>query len=362
MLIHWFATSSKDGTVRPQKVDVTAGKEWDMARKVIDQMEKRHILPSPENYATWFFHLTASIPPLSNEIRQREAEHKPFDEAFTSYLFQQYVMRQQDDGQDAQKELVNNTQDMLADALSVITSLISEADSKNANIQERLHDIIEDKEKLDINTLVEALVRMAREMNRSSLAMRNTLEDSRKEVQGLKENLQAVSQEAERDFLTGVCNRKSLETRGKRLITTSRQEESPLSLIIADVDHFKQFNDNYGHLVGDEVLKMVAKMLTDSVKGQDVVARFGGEEFVLLLPATPLEGASAVAENIRSLVARKGLFNRESRENYGAVTISAGVAALTPEDKTLDELIERADRALYQAKEAGRNRVIVAGT
>jgi diguanylate cyclase len=136
---------------------------------------------------------------------------------------------------------------------------------------------------------------------------------------------------------------------------TSAQNES-LSLLMTDIDHFKKFNDTYGHLTGDMVLRLVAQAMKRNVKGQDIAARYGGEEFAVILPNTPLRQALTVADHIRRGVAAKELIKRSTGENLGRVTISVGVAVLH-NGETIQGLIERADACLYAAKRNGRNRV-----
>jgi diguanylate cyclase len=126
---------------------------------------------------------------------------------------------------------------------------------------------------------------------------------------------------------------------------------------MTDVDHFKKFNDTYGHLTGDQVLRLVAMSVKQNVKGQDIAARYGGEEFVVVLPNTVLRAAITVADHVRRAVMTKELMKRSTGEHLGRVTISIGVAALRDGD-TPQSLIERADTCLYAAKRAGRNRVI----
>jgi diguanylate cyclase len=124
-----------------------------------------------------------------------------------------------------------------------------------------------------------------------------------------------------------------------------------------DIDHFKSFNDNYGHLTGDQVLRLVAMALKHSVKGQDITARYGGEEFAVILPNTALRQALTVADNVRRSVMSKQLKKKSTGEILGRVTISAGVSMLQPGDNA-HALIDRADACLYAAKRNGRNRVI----
>jgi diguanylate cyclase len=194
-------------------------------------------------------------------------------------------------------------------------------------------------------------------MKDSSGRMNQRLEESREEIESLKRNLQQVTNESQRDFLTGVFNRKTFERLVDDQMLHAKANRSALCLMMIDIDHFKQFNDRFGHLLGDEVLKTVARTLMDTLKGRDVVARFGGEEFIVTLPETPMEGALKVAEMIRSSIASKQLKRKNTGEIYGTITVSIGVAFYRPDTDTLPTLIKRADDALYQSKRTGRNKI-----
>src|SRR6185369_5326591 len=135
------------------------------------------------------------------------------------------------------------------------------------------------------------------------------------------------------------------------------EEGTPLCLMLLDIDHFKNFNDTWGHQTGDQVLRLVAMTLKSNIKGKDIAARYGGEEFAAILPETDLEGAVIVADNIRKAVQAKELLKRSTNEKLGRITASFGVAMFRRGD-TVSTLIERADRCLYAAKHAGRNKVI----
>jgi diguanylate cyclase len=130
-----------------------------------------------------------------------------------------------------------------------------------------------------------------------------------------------------------------------------------MSLLMTDIDHFKTFNDTYGHLTGDQVLRLVALSVKQNVKGQDIAARYGGEEFAVILPNTVLRSAVTVADHIRRAVMSKELMKRSTGEHLGRITISVGVATMRPGDNA-QSLIGRADACLYAAKRTGRNRVI----
>ena len=159
------------------------------------------------------------------------------------------------------------------------------------------------------------------------------------------------------DSLTGLHNRRYLSTHLEALMHRMVESEKPLALLMADIDHFKPINDTYGHAVGDEVLCEVAQRMTRGVRGFDLVVRYGGEEFVVVMPDTPGDVAVAVAERLRQTIAAGPVTVAEAAANV-PVTISIGVATREGPNDTPETLLKRADDALYAAKNAGRNRVV----
>lgn len=157
------------------------------------------------------------------------------------------------------------------------------------------------------------------------------------------------------DALTGLFNRRCWDTRFERLVSRAHHGNSPLGLAVIDVDHFKRFNDTFGHMAGDRVLRAVACTLQSHLRPTDLVARFGGEEFVVALPGSDQPGALTVAERLRASVERAELCGQNG-EPLPPVTVSVGLATLL-QGETGQELFRRADAALYSAKRAGRNRV-----
>jgi diguanylate cyclase len=180
---------------------------------------------------------------------------------------------------------------------------------------------------------------------------------SKNEINQLQENLEAVRHESLTDPLTTLANRKFFDQMLEKAIEESRKADEPLTLMLTDIDHFKKFNDTFGHLTGDQVLRLVAIAVKQNVKGQDLAARYGGEEFAIVLPKTALRQALAVADHIRRAVMAKELMKRSTGEHLGRVTISVGVATLHG-NETSQALIERADACLYAAKRTGRNKVV----
>jgi len=190
----------------------------------------------------------------------------------------------------------------------------------------------------------------------------NALSKMQAQLESMNEELARSNRELQRlsslDGLTGVANRRQfdeiLEQEWQRAVRTNM----PLSLIFADIDYFKRYDDHYGHQAGDDTLKQVAAALRQTVhRPADLVSRYGGEEFVMVLPDTTLEGAIAVAEKVLQGI-RDLNIPHENAGDSDRVTLSIGVASLSPKDSEKPEiLVEAADKALYHAKESGRNRV-----
>jgi diguanylate cyclase (GGDEF)-like protein len=167
--------------------------------------------------------------------------------------------------------------------------------------------------------------------------------------------VEKVRQLASRDGLTGMLNRRAFEERIVEEITRAERYGSGLAILMIDIDHFKTVNDDFGHLLGDEVLKHTATIFSHQLRKVDFICRFGGEEFAIILPSTTLESAAAVAEKLR-----RAFFSHAFSGIPRPVTVSIGVAAFPENGVHRDTLVQAADRALYQAKIDGRNRVSIA--
>lgn len=186
--------------------------------------------------------------------------------------------------------------------------------------------------------------------------MRGKLLDVSKELAAANQRLEGL---ANQDALTGMANRRAFDALIDREVAHAIRTREPLSIALCDVDHFKAYNDRYGHPAGDECLRRVGGAIMRSCRrATDFAARYGGEEFVLLLPGTPPEGALQVVEKARRELAALAL-PHEGSSTAQLVTLSAGIATYTPErDKGAAGLIARADEALYRAKNTGRDRIV----
>lgn len=202
----------------------------------------------------------------------------------------------------------------------------------------------------EVHQLSQALGRMTHRL----LAAREAMEEKvRLRTLELEAANRALDLQARTDALTGLLNRRGFETQMAFAMALARRSTRPLSVIAVDVDHFKRVNDTHGHEAGDEVLRRLARTLETRLRGSDVIARLGGEEFVALLPDTDLEGARAIAQTLVTAMAQ------QQDPVVGTITVSAGVASMRGADDTGAAILRRSDIALYEAKGQGRNRVCV---
>jgi diguanylate cyclase len=310
---------------------------------------------TPRNFEIWYHYATGHNPLLNQFINETLQRTGTLGEAELSEIYETYFSptRLTDHFDRVNLQVADEMDQVMA----AINAAIGSSSTYSDSLADATRQLVRVREPEGLRTIVETLVLNTRTMREANLALEARLNASRQEISTLQEHLDAVRAESLTDPLTSLGNRKYFDQALARAIVEATESGEPLSLMLTDIDHFKNFNDNYGHLTGDQVLRLVAMAVKHNVKGRDIAARFGGEEFAVVLPQTALRSAITVSDHIRRAVMAKELMKRSTGEHLGRITVSVGVAALRPGD-TVSSLIERADACLYAAKRTGRNRVI----
>lgn len=223
-------------------------------------------------------------------------------------------------------------------------------------LQKASLDIRHGVEPDNLPKLLNELLRHTTDTERLNGHLSDRLSQAIDEMNGLRTRLDSIRIESNTDAVTTLLNRQAFNDTLAAALAHSQKSGESFALLMIDIDHFKNVNDSYGHVTGDQVLRLVAQTVKHMVKGQDTCARYGGEEFAVILPNTRLDGAVIVAEQIRKAVMSRELIRRSTGENLGRVTVSLGVGSVQPGDAAT-AIVERADKALYLSKRGGRNKV-----
>jgi diguanylate cyclase len=329
-----------------------------LAEIALEQIRALHQPALPRNYEIWYQYATGCYPDLNKSIndtleQKGKLSETDIDDIYSSHLSPSRVSNRIDT---VGARLV----DEITQVLTTIDTAAGSATSYSASLADARQKLQGPNDGAALRMVIERLVTGAKEMELSNRKLESRLTASRQEIEQLQQNLEVVRTESITDPLTTLANRKFFDVELGKAIAEAKQSGEPLTLLMCDIDHFKAFNDKFGHVTGDQVLRLVAMSMKQNVKGRDIAARYGGEEFIVALPKTALPQGITVADHIRRAIMTKELTKRSSGEHLGRVTISIGVALLRAAD-TPAALIERADECLYAAKRSGRNRVISDG-
>ncbi len=326
-----------------------------LAHDVWADMARRHIVPTPHAYEICFAYRRGSNLELNAFLDRHHPDLDNLTPAAADAIHARFL------ADEAARDAVSEGAKGIQEAAEALVNHVS----GNQKALKEYGDVLEGwASRLDheptIASLVAAVAALTAETTRAAArnrALEEKLANSVQRIARLRQSLTAARAEATTDALTAITNRRAFDAKAKRFIAQRRSDE-PLvaSVVLFDIDNFKWFNDVHGHQTGDLILRLVARLLSDSVKGRDTVARYGGEEFIVLLAGADLPSALSVARQICQSMADRKLVKRSSRQELTQVTLSAGVAEYIP-GETLAAWTSRADAALYRAKELGRNRV-----
>lgn len=327
-------------------------------RQAVPTMVKHGIVPNPLNYTLWYSYYSNEYPKLNEELDHAINYYGTCPPRVGEALFLQHF-NQVDDKNTEQLE---SMQQAFSQVVASLSHSISDSNEQSKEFAKALKGNISN---LDTFSLDEEMRSVVKDLSANANAIcdnnesvSSKLNSAQLEINALKRELAATREEANTDPLTKLSNRRVFESIYHEFVSSCSDDED-LTLIMMDIDKFKLFNDTHGHLVGDQVLTYVGKMLKSECSEPVTPVRFGGEEFAILCPGIDQIKATEFAEKIRRKLASTPLKNAHSGEKIAPITASFGIARKQVDD-LLSSIIERADIALYEAKNAGRNQVKVA--
>jgi diguanylate cyclase len=328
---------------------------YDLARMALEDMERVRVWPTPRNFELWLHYLGDPEGPLGQEIQRLLASGEPINEEISESLASAFLARGRltDEIRDAGAQLSKE--------LKAVATSISTAQKSQKRFGETLAGASEGfgrhgEGAPELKKLVSTLATATTKVQEVTTTLEQRLQASRTEVIKLREHLEQVRRDASTDALTNLANRKAFDEHFQRVIDDADAHGKQLTLAMVDIDHFKRFNDTWGHQTGDQVLRYVASVIARVTVAPRLAARYGGEEFALLFPGEASTLVEAAMNKVREEIATRQLRRRSTNEDLGMVTISVGIAQRHTDETTM-ALMERADGALYTSKRSGRNRV-----
>jgi diguanylate cyclase len=324
-----------------------------VAQKAQSLMAQHRVPPTPDNFAVWFKFALGTSAQLNMAMNVLIGNKRKFDPATNRDLYRAYV-----GGQAAERAIDLGVSEQLSTLMVSAQQYLATAIDDNRTQVRALGEVsAEASSGANPRRLIESLVRELSKATNRATALEANFAEASNELDKIRDSLEQAEERSKTDMLTGLANRRALDEFLRLAQISTMESGSALSVFLTDIDHFKSFNDNYGHQVGDQVIKLVAGVLREHVRDSDLAARYGGEELMAVLPGVDLDACREIAERIRSTIAERRIRRRATGEDISSVTISIGVAEFRF-GESAESLIERCDQALYRAKREGRNRVM----
>lgn len=347
-------TSERIGTGTYPETPEKAG---EIFRLTVAFLGKHQLIINPVNFSLAYHYVTGDNPSLNSRIDEILETEEGWDEAIVGKLFRHYVCNCDES---VLRDLREELMDIVAHTLGTMIDLTGKTSVANEKIKGYIETLAASNRIDSVMQAVSSIISETRYLVTETNQFETQLLSSTEEVEKLKQELCFARQEAMLDSLTGVMNRRGFDQRLASMINEKdNQQGMNFCLLLMDIDRFKVINDNHGHLLGDKVLRAVAELLTRHTKGKDACARFGGDEFAILLPDIGTNNACNLAEYIRSTIQKIVLKRPNSGNVVGGITVSIGVAGYR-NGETSEALLNRCDQALYRSKSLGRNRVTLA--
>jgi diguanylate cyclase len=310
---------------------------------------------TPRNYEVWYTYATGYNTSLNQAINGALAQKDALTDTDLEQLYADHISPTRLAG------TINAVGPRAAEEIIRVMTMAAASAAAAGACTENLGNIISKlgstNDRKDLRTVIKMLAQTVIEMKKDSEALEAQIVTSKGQINRLQQTLEVARNESLTDPLTGIADRKHFAERLAKAMAESRECGEPLSFVMTDVDHFKSFNEAWGHPTGDHVLRLIAGQIKQNIKVRDVAARFGGDEFAVILPNTRVQTARRAADQIRHAIMSKDIRKRSTGQKLGRVTVSIGVS-MALKDDTSESLIARAVTHLNAAKHHGRNRVV----
>lgn len=330
-----------------------------VAQEVLDLMRLHGVAATGSNYQVWLTYRLGENKALREAIDARIASGDAFHDDFNNEVYDRFF-----GGLGASAQIVLAGERIARD-LGQVVSFLESAEKKSDDYGRQLESAATDLNTVmspeQVRQIVSSLAAATLDMANHNQHLTEQLQKSTTEIETLRTSLESVRVESLTDSLTGLANRRMFDETLRMRIDEARAQRSELCLLLCDIDHFKRFNDTWGHHTGDQILRFLASTLQGHARPDYLVARHGGEEFAMILPRATVKLATQTADMLRTAIQTKRLRRRSTNEDLGQVTVSIGLAQLQPGD-TPQGLVERADACLYASKRNGRNQVTTDAT
>jgi len=323
-------------------------------RMALKNISQNKLPYNPISYLMWYEYAMGRDERLIKDIELFLEKKEPITSDIIIQLYKKHIAGKQ--ALVAEKK-TSEFQRILVELSTHLSKSGNEIDAQGNNLNTYAIELSQATSIDTITGISEQIVLETKSMVESSKTLKNQLDSTQSEITNLNKELDGIKLSAKTDMLTNLLNRRGFDEAVTDILENIKINPEPFSVVMLDIDHFKKVNDTFGHLVGDNVLKLLGKLLKDHVKGKDIVARFGGEEFILVLPQTPLDGTYVLAEQIRLSLQKMNLKIKDTGKSIGSITISLGIA-LYRDGESIEAVIKRADDALYHAKNNGRNQTV----
>jgi diguanylate cyclase len=332
----------------PENTEEAAG----YLKKAIPLMVSNQIPANPINYTLWYTYVTKKKPELNQALDQITKSNGSYTSESSRNLYLHYIIREE------QHQSLAGITDLATQLIQLMATSLDNSNKFDQDLSKNIESLKSAKSLTDVSSIIDNVVATTQVIRTANDQYKSNIEQANEEIADLKKQLEQTQQQAFIDKLTQLPNRQSFDTYLSEQLEDINNAQN-LFLILVDLDHFKSFNDDYGHVIGDRVLQCMGGLISDNCPTTAFGARYGGEEFAIIMPNSNEAEAIKTAETLRKKLNKLRVKITSSNKVLDNMSASFGIARYQANESS-ESFIDRTDKMLYQAKNNGRNRVEIA--